>query len=203
MQADPRTSTLPGGRKGRGVYTAAALAALLLVLVAWLSRDLITGIGPGVEAPNFTVTDLQGQPVRLSDFRGKVVLINIWATWCLPCREEMPSMERLYRDLRQTPHGDGFEILAVSIDRAAGAADAGGNVGGDVADFAEEYGLTFPILLNPSGDIQTAYQTTGVPESFIIDRNGIIQRRLAGPAEWDDTGYFEFILRLLESDGAG
>jgi cytochrome c biogenesis protein CcmG, thiol:disulfide interchange protein DsbE len=178
------------------VYGAAAIFALVLVLAAWLSRGVITVIQPGGEAPEFTVTDLEGQTVRLSDFRGKVVLLNIWATWCLPCREEMPSMERLYQELRE----EDFEILAVSIDKEPGVADTAGNVGGDVAEFVKEYALTFRILLNPRGDIQTLYQTTGVPESFIIDKNGIIQRRLAGPAEWDDEGYLDLIRRLIDAE---
>jgi peroxiredoxin len=193
MHQEPNPGASAPGRKGRGVYTAAVVSALALVLAAWFSRGVITPIQPGSEAPEFTVANLQGDTVRLSDFRGKVVLINVWATWCLPCREEMPSMERLYQSLQ----GEDFEILAVSIDRAPGETDAGGNIGGDVAEFVVEYGLTFPILLNPSGNIQTLYQTTGVPESFIVDTDGIIQKRLAGPAEWDEQGYIDLIRRLM------
>ena len=107
----------------------------------------------------------------LIDFKGKVVFLNIWATWCPPCREEMPSMEKLYQELK----GEDIEILAVSIDTS------GSNV---VAPFMKEYKLNFPALLDPEGTIQNLYGTTGVPESFIINKEGIIEKIVIGPMDW-------------------
>ena len=107
-------------------------------------------------------------------------------------------MQRLYDTLGPA----GLRIVAVSIDAAEGATDAGGRPGGDVAEFVAEYGLTFDIWLDPSGGIQRTYRTTGVPESFVLDRRGRIVRRLAGPAEWDDPAYVALFRRLLDQGGA-
>ena len=174
-------------------YAYALLGVLLVVVLAWMNQDRIQPVTAGTVAPDFEVNDLKGGVARLSDLRGEVVLVNIWATWCLPCREEMPSMERLYRDVGE----DGFEIMAVSIDADLGGFDVAGRPGGDIQLFAEEYGLTFPILHNPSGDIQQLYRTTGVPETFLIGRDGIIYKKVAGGTEWDAPQHKELIQRLL------
>ena len=149
----------------------------------------------GTVAPDFTVSTLDGKQVSLSDYRDKVVLVNVWATWCPPCRQEMPSLERLYKALK----GENFEILAVSVDAPLGQTDEGGRPGGDLAAFAKEFGLTFPILHNPSGNIQDLYQTTGVPESFVIGKDGVIYKKVAGPSEWDQPVNQELVRRLLDS----
>ncbi len=173
----------------------AVLGAGILVLLAWESRDRFTPVGPGTEAPGFALPDLEGNTVSLEGLRGTVVLVNIWATWCPPCREEMPSMQRLYESLEGQP----FEILAVSVDARVGQRDPTGNVGGDVGDFVRSYGLTFPTLLDPSGKIQETYQTTGVPESFLVGKDGVIYRKIAGATVWDSPRYRELIQRLLDS----
>ena len=126
-------------------YLWAVVAAVTVVVVAWVGRENYQPIITGSEAPEFTANNMAGETVRLSDYRGRVVLVNIWATWCAPCREEMPSMQRLYEALSDTD----FEILAVSIDARAGQNDAFGRPGGDLQAFAEEMGLTFPILHDP------------------------------------------------------
>jgi peroxiredoxin len=105
----------------------------------------------------------------------------------------MPAMQRLYDRLA----GEDFEILAVSVDAPFGQTDAMGNRGGDLAAFADELGLSFPVLHNPTGNIQRLYQTTGVPESFVIGLDGIIYKKVAGPTEWDSTENEELIRRLL------
>jgi cytochrome c biogenesis protein CcmG, thiol:disulfide interchange protein DsbE len=107
----------------------------------------------------------------------------------------MPAMQRLYEAIGH----DDFEILAVSVDAPLGQRDASGNLGGDLNAFAKEFGLTFPILHDPSGRIQRAYQTTGVPESFVIARDGIIYRKVAGETAWDLPVNQELVRRLLES----
>jgi peroxiredoxin len=126
---------------------------------------------PGHPAPNFTFRGLDGKMVSLADYRGHVVLVNVWATWCPPCVDEMPSMEKLYQELK----GENFEILAVSIDALGTKA---------VAPFMKKYNLSFPALLDPEGTIKTLYQTTGVPESFIINKQGILVEKIIGPRDW-------------------
>ena len=141
----------------------------------------------GVPAPNFTLPGLDGKMVSLDDYKGKVVLLNIWATWCPPCVEEMPSMEKLYQELK----GEDFEILAVSIDESGAEA---------VNPFMEKHKLGFPVLLDTKGDIKTLYQATGIPESFIIDKDGIIIEKIIGPREWAASGAIRFFRNIIQSN---
>ncbi len=189
MTVEPASSTGYSNRP----YAYALVGVALLIGVAWMNQDRIQPVTTGTVAPDFEVNDLLGGRVRLSDHRGEVVLVNIWATWCPPCVEEMPSMERLYQKIG----GDGFEIMAISIDVEPGGFDLDGNPGGDIQAFADSLGLTFPILHDPSGAIQQLYRTTGVPESFLIGTDGILYKRVAGPTEWDAPEYGELIQRLL------
>ncbi|MFW6199370.1 MAG: peroxiredoxin family protein [Gemmatimonadota bacterium] len=175
-------------------YAWAGAFVFAVVAAAWFSRDLFEPVGAGSGAPAFEAVSLEGDTVALSDYRGQVVLLNIWATWCPPCVEEMPSMQRL-SEIIEDPD---FEVVAVSIDAGEGQRDASGNVGGDVEAFVEEYGLTFDILLNPSGSIQRIYQTTGVPESFVIGKDGIIYQKVTGPSEWDSPQNVALMRRLME-----
>ena len=176
-------------------FVGVVLALLAGLLAAgWLVRDRFLPVEVGTRAPQFTATDLQGRPVSLADLRGQVVLLNVWATWCGPCRDEMPSMQRLQRELGP----QGLKIVAVSIDAAKGTRDRSGNPGGDIAEFARQLGLTFTIWHDPSGQVQRVYRTTGVPESFVIDRNGVIQRKVIGATEWDTGAHPDLIRRLLQ-----
>ncbi len=143
----------------------------------------------GNPAPDFTFPDLDGKEVSLSDFRGKVVLVNIWATWCPPCRDEMPSMQKLYERFK----GEDFEILAVSIDTDGREA---------VAPFMQQMNLTFPALLDPEEKIRSLYRITGVPESFIIDRNGILVQKVIGPRDWATPKVFSYFENLLQKPSA-
>jgi peroxiredoxin len=142
-------------------------------------------IAVGLPAPNFTFPDLNGKMVSLMDYKGKVVLVNIWATWCPPCIDEMPSMEKLYQSL----NGENFEILAVSIDT---------NGLKVVAPFMKKYKLTFPALIDSEGIIKTTYKTTGVPESFIIDKQGILIKKIIGPLNWANSEVFGFFNDLIQ-----
>ena len=197
-------SAVPGGmdentrpsRPSRIPYAVAAAVLFALVTFAWFARGWYQPVTAGAEAPPFSAFTLEGDEVGLEAYRGKVILLNIWATWCAPCRDEMPSMERLHHVVDDPD----FEIVAVSVDARLGERDAAGNAGGDLQAFIEEYGLTFTVLHDPSGGIQRTYQTTGVPESFLIGRDGVIYRRLAGPTEWDAPQYAEAIGRLLQED---
>ena len=189
MTVEPTPST---GYSNR-LYAYALVGVALLIGLAWMNQDRIPPVTIGTVAPDFEVNDLDGGLVRLSDHSGDVVLVNIWATWCLPCLQEMPSMERLYQKIG----GDGFEILAVSIDAEAGLFGLDGNVGGDIREFAESLGLTFPILHDPSGEIFDLYRARAVPETFLIGRDGIIYKKVAGGTEWDAAQHKELIQRLL------
>ena len=143
-------------------------------------------LGKGAAAPNFSLPGLDGKMITLADYKGKVVFLNIWATWCPPCVQEMPSMKKLYQEL----NGEGFEILAVSIDASGGEA---------VIPFMKKYGLSFPALLDTKSSIKSLYQTTGVPESFIIDKDGIIAEKIIGPREWASPDAIRLIRNLIQS----
>lgn len=177
----------------RSPYVWTLFAVVAVVIVAWVGRESYRPVITGTVAPAFSMPVLGAGETNLDDYRGKVVLVNVWATWCAPCLQEMPSMQRLYEEFGD----EDFEILAVSIDAPFGETDAFGRAGGDLEKFAKRLGLTFPILQNPSGDIQRQYQTTGVPESFLLDKNGVIVKKVAGPTEWDSRENQELIRRLL------
>jgi peroxiredoxin len=165
---------------------ALAVVFLLALTLRVRSDDLL--LEPGSPAPDFAATDLTtGTPVTLAAYRGKVILLNVWATWCHPCRLEMPSMERLHRRFA----GTDFRIVAVSIDRTDEH---------PVRDFVHELGLTFDVLHDPAGDIQRTYQTAGVPESFVIDRRGMIVKKVIGAAAWDAPVTETLVRRLLDDE---
>jgi peroxiredoxin len=140
----------------------------------------------GFPAPDFTLTDIAGRPHHLTDYRGKIVFLNVWATWCPPCREEMPSMEELYQRLR----GKEFAMLAVSQDEDGVAA---------VKPFVDQMGLTFPVLIDRRGVVSTRYGVTGYPETFIIDRDGQVIQHIIGPADWQDEQTLQYFTRLLDT----
>ncbi len=126
----------------------------------------------GLVAPDFTLPTLDGKEMKLSDYTGKIVFLNIWATWCPPCKEEMPSMQKLYELMR----GRDFVMLTVSIDEKKEAVEA----------FMKEMKLTFPVGLDPLQKVSAQYRITGVPESYIIDKNGIVMHHLIGPGDWSN-----------------
>lgn len=183
-------------RRSNLPYVAALMLMGAVVVAAWLARDTNRPVIAGEPAPEFSATRLDGTPVSLSDLEGKVVLLNVWATWCPPCRFEMPSMQRLEDAIVD----DDFLVVAVSVDAAEpGQPDAFGRVAGDVEAYIAENGYSFTVWHDPAGTIQRVYQTTGVPESFLIGRDGLIYKKVAGPTEWDAPEYQEMVRRLLAS----
>lgn len=161
-------------------------AVVVMALAAVLQGD--PGAPPvvrGAEAPAFALPRLSdaadgtGAELALDALRGRVVLVNFWATWCEPCESEMPAMERLYAAL---PRED-FELVAVAIDDAES----------DVRRFQDEYRLSFPIVLDLDQAVYQSYQTMGVPESLLVDRSGRIVERYVGPRAWDAP---EYVARL-------
>jgi peroxiredoxin len=152
----------------RGLIIALVAGALLVaVLLAFLRARP----GGPLIAPDFAVTDLDGRAVRLSALRGRVVLLNVWTTWCAPCREEMPSLDRLHARLRERA----FTLLAVSQDEEGRRA---------VEPFVQQTRLSFPVYLDPEHQVGDRYGVWGYPETFVIDRNGIVVERVIGPRDW-------------------
>ena len=172
----------------RGQWIAVGIIMTLLVGalgIGMLLTEDIAQVRPGMKAPDFNAVNLAtGNSVTLADYRGEVVLLNLWATWCGPCRWEMPSMERLSQELGPA----GLKIVAVSVDQVSGE---------QVLDFANELELTFDVLHDRSGQIEIDYQTTGLPETVILDRDGVIVHKSIGPVEWDEPVQRKRFRRLL------
>ena len=145
-------------------------------------------IAAGEKAAPFKLTDLQGDSVSMAGLHGKVVFLNIWATWCAPCREEMPSMEKLYEQLRSNK---GFVMLAVSQD--SGSRD-------EVADYVRKHGYKFDVLLDPQNSVAEAYKVSGVPETFIIDREGRIVAHHSGAFDWSQKAIADALEELLQDN---
>lgn len=173
------------------------LVVVVVLLALGAGAFAITEFGPdassievGKRAPDFRVVDLAtGDSVSLHQrYAGKVTLVNVWATWCVPCKVEMPSMEKLYTE--RAPRG--FAIAAVSIDEGSPE---------DVQAFAHDLGLSFDILHDRSNRVSRLYQTTGVPESFLLDRSGVLVKRVIGAHDWDSPANRALVDRLLEEPG--
>jgi thiol-disulfide isomerase/thioredoxin len=184
LDARPQPAARP--HAGEGGATAArpedTIAGLAMLL------GLETPDEP-VPAVDFDLPALDGGRVRLSNLKGRVVLLNFWATWCPPCRAEMPAMDRLYRDLEPK----GFTILAVDYKEPLDA----------VRTYITELGLSFPILLDTAGDVgDSLYPTTALPTTYIIDRRGQVVARKIGFVEWDGAQARSLIEALLAQPGA-
>ncbi len=166
----------------------ALLLAAALVVSGGCDRKPEPAAGPGAAAPrpvapDFTLARLDGGTLTLSDLRGKVVFVNIWATWCPPCRQEMPSMVRLYERYRDR----GLEIVAVSEDRDPGA----------VRRFVAEYGIPFPVVMDRDKAVYRAYRATGVPETHLINKRGEVERSVIGGFDWESPEVVAEVESLL------
>lgn len=122
----------------------------------------------GFLAPDFTLDNLQGEKVTLSDLRGKIVVINLWATWCPPCRAEMPALENAYEQYKDS----GLVVLGLNVTNQDSESE--------VPRFVEEFGLTFPILLDRDGSVSALYELRGLPTTFFVNRAGIIRTVVVG-----------------------
>jgi len=180
----------------RAVFIVGMLWTVLLLAVALMPAFTSTVapllaaqrgiVKPGEPAPNFQLRDMNGQAVSLSDLRGKIVLVNYWATWCGPCRIEMPAMERLYR----TYDRKDFEILAVSTD-AQGVAVT--------RPFQQENQLTFPILHDADFRVGLSYGARTLPMTFMVDRQGIVRQQIFGARDWEAPEAHQLIQMLMKS----
>jgi len=144
-------------------------------------------VAAGSQAANFNLETLDGSTVSLQSLRGKVVFLNVWATWCEPCREEMPSMQTLYEDFKGRKD---FVMLAVSQDVKGRAA---------VAPYVAKNGYHFTILLDPENKVMESYEISGVPETFIIDRKGQIVAHHMGAFDWSRPDVRDALQQLLDS----
>jgi len=140
----------------------------------------------GYMAPNFRLTNLEGQDVTIASLAGKVVFVNFWATWCAPCKAEMPSMELLYRDFKSK----GLEMLAVSNDMEGASV---------VRPFVERFRLSYPILLDPDFRVDDKYLIQSVPTTVLVDRNGVITHRMVGARNWNSPESRNLIENLLRA----
>jgi cytochrome c biogenesis protein CcmG, thiol:disulfide interchange protein DsbE len=141
---------------------------VVLALAVTLGCEVQREVEVGRRVPDFSASTLERETVSLAELRGEVVLLNVWATWCFPCRREMPAFEELHRELAAA----GLRIIAVSID-APGAR-------GDILDFVREYDLTFDILHDPAKQVTRTFSTIGVPETFLIGADGRLVRHWMG-----------------------
>jgi cytochrome c biogenesis protein CcmG/thiol:disulfide interchange protein DsbE len=167
------------------------LACMLIFLFFVAGCEKIAGSNKvkrmeiGKPAPEFVLQDASGNTWKLSNLKGKVVFVNFWATWCKPCRDEMPSMEALNKSMG----GQSFQMLAIVFNDDLQMADS----------FARRLGATFPVLANPGPELAEAYMITGVPETFLIDADGILRHKFLGPYEWDTEEMRNVVLGLFNN----
>ncbi len=159
-------------------YIGLILSLLLLVLTGCNNNAPAPKVGES--APDFKLSSFSGGDVRLSDLRGKVVLVNFWATWCPYCRDEIPSLVNLNAAMA----GKNFQMITISIDK---------NGENAIAPFFNKLGISLPTLFDPDGTVGKRYGITGVPETFIVDGQGIIRKKVVGPMDWGSPEVIRFL----------
>lgn len=164
-----------------------ALLGVLLAAATHYLGDELFPVSVGSAAPPMQASTLDGtrRTKTLDDYEGKVVLLNVWATWCEPCKVEMPSIEKLHREFGR----QGLAVIAVSVD------DAGMET--RIRDFARELGITFEVLHDPTRTTSASYQIAGYPETFIIGREGTIRKKVIGAADWSSDANRALVRELL------
>ena len=153
---------------------------------AVLAEDTTQQTLPRVEkaftAPDFTLESESGKAYHLADYRGQVVMINFWATWCPPCRREMPSMQRMWKKIK----GKGVQVFAVNVGEDADT----------IFEFLGTYPVSFPLLMDIDGSVIKQYPVTGLPTTYIVNPEGNVVYRAVGSREWDDPALYEQLLQL-------
>jgi len=193
--ADPAPAPQPIGRR-RWVELAGfltLLAAALAGAFVWGRPGPSSDAGPPFDvvrpapspAPPFALRDLEGRPARLEDYRGRVVLLNFWATWCAPCREEMPAIQALARELDR----QGLVVLAVNYQEGEAA----------VREFARETAVSVPVLLDPDGAVTRRYRVTVLPTTVLIDRQGALVGTVLGFRDWAAPGARAYMRGLIRA----
>lgn len=167
-----------------------AVASTLLLLFGWSSRGEYAPLDAGSRVPDYSAVTMTGDTVSLEDYRGRVVLLNVWATWCTPCVREMPALEQLHK----AHEADGLSVVAVNVD-----ASTPGLGMADVQRFIDDVGVTFTILLDPGGEIENRFRVSGLPMTFLIDREGRLRQKIVGAREWNEPDITAQIRELLDS----
>jgi peroxiredoxin len=157
------------------------VVCLALLLEACAQPPQVATVGK--PAPDFKLTDRAGKTWSLAQLRGQVVFVNFWASWCPPCLEEMPSMQALYTSMPT----DNFKMLAILYKDEPAAADA----------LAAKGGFTFPILIDPEAKVGQTYGLTGVPETFIVDKQGILREKFIGPVQWNAPRSRQMVMKYI------
>jgi len=167
------------------------LTLILIAVVGCSRKESASGpatpsapVAEGKPAPSFTLPDLSGKNVSLAEHRGKVVLVNFWATWCPPCREEIPSMVRLNTIMAGKP----FQMLCISINEEGKK---------EVDSFLSTQKITLPVLLDPANQVARLYGITGVPETFIVDPKGVVVKHVVGGLDWSSKEVVDFLNSLM------
>lgn len=169
------------------ILLAIAIIALVILYTGIKKQQKVQEIKAveGLYAPDFTLKDLNGNILKLSELHGSVIFINFWASWCQPCRDEMPSLQALYNNLRGK---DKFRMITVLYrddpERAI--------------SYLRENKLDLPLWIDRDGRAAIAYGLTGVPETFIIDKRGLLRKKVIGPAEWTSEAVYSFISELIK-----
>ena len=194
---DSKRTTYTLTKKYTLIFIVIFIGAILFFFEHFLEAPIsITDVQPGeifnqkkssvgYLAPDFSLRNLQGNYENLNNYRGQVVVLNFWATWCVPCRVEMPSFEKLYRRYRS----EGVIVLAVTLDK---------NAGQKVKSFVHEYGISFPVLLDEKGEAEQLYPSMTIPFTYVIDREGRVVARVDGAKNWESDETFEAIEYLLK-----
>lgn len=168
------------------VAVVVAVLAAGLGVASHFMRDELFPVTVGSAAPDFRAKVLESNQYKtLADYKGQVVLLNIWATWCPPCRAELPSLERLNQEYGPK----GLKLVAVTVDDYVSE--------DSIRNFVRNFGITFEILHDPTHAIEQTYQTTGYPESFVIGPEGSIRKKWIGPDDWTSRGNRALIAQLL------
>jgi cytochrome c biogenesis protein CcmG, thiol:disulfide interchange protein DsbE len=169
-------------------YIIGLALVLLSIFLVFSCSGQKNNTGPkiGRAAPELSLTGVNGNMVRLSDLRGKVVLLNFWASWCPPCREEIPSLVALLRLME----GKNFRMLTVAVDQAGRPA---------IEAFFRKTGVSIPAYPDPAGVAAKPYGITGVPETFIIDKSGILRKKFIGPLDWSSREIVDYLVKLSEA----
>lgn len=162
-------------RRRIALAVALVLAAAFLVGIRSMGHILASAPAPGKPAPDFTLPQLDGPPVRLADLRGRVVVLNFWASWCIPCREETPALKAFYQQ-----YGDRVAFYAINVAEPVDTVRA----------FLAEFGATYPVLLDRDKTVYRQYRVTGYPETFWIDEQGIVRIHWRGPMTLEDMERF-------------
>jgi peroxiredoxin len=167
-----------------GLASRLCLRCLLPMLLAFDAAAVEAGAAP-VKAPPFELPDLERNEHRLSDYAGKVLVVNFWASWCVPCRQELPSMNRAARKLIEQP----VAWIAINVGEDSEAVKA----------FTADYPIDFTVLLDPSGRISQSWQVVGMPTTVVVNREGYVTHRIVGKHEWDDEVHVQMLIEIIDN----